>query len=303
MDTRSRIVRVLREPLVLFLLVGVLLFAGYRALNPATAARDEPGRIVLTEDDLRQITVAWLAQGRPPPAPDQVRNLADSKVREEVLYREALALGLDRDDTIVKRRLVQKMEFLAEDVSALRDPTPGELKAWFDANARKFALPPRVTFRHVYFSPDVRGTRARDDGVRTLTTLHSKTQDSASAARAGDPFMFQKYYGDRTPEQVAKIFGNDFANVLFDVEPGAWKGPFESGLGWHVVFVASRDDAHVPPFDDVEDDVRSEWMAEQRAAAKRRMYEAMKARYEIVLPPSLSTVSTEKVASKGATKP
>ncbi len=299
----SRADAVFREPLVYFLVAGLVLFALYRALNPVTMERDAPTRVSLTEDDLRQITVAWLAQGRSTPTLEQVRSLAETKVREEVLYREALALGLDKDDTIVKRRLVQKMEFLAEDLSALRDPAPGELKAWFDANASKFALPPRVTFRHVYFSPDARGTRARDDSIRALAALDGKAPDGVAAERVGDPFMFQAYYADRTPEQVAKIFGNEFANTLFDVKLGAWQGPFASGLGWHVVFVTSRDAPRLPPIEEVETDVRAEWMAEQRAAAKRRMYETMRTRYEVVLPPSLAAVSTNRRPSAETAKP
>ena len=121
--------RLVREPLVHFLCAGALLFGGYALLHPELVARDASHRIELTRDDLRQIAVAWLAQGRPAPIPEEMRSLVESKVREEILYREALALGLDQGDTIVKRRLAQKMEFLFEDLSALREPTRAELEA------------------------------------------------------------------------------------------------------------------------------------------------------------------------------
>ena len=166
-----RLRRWLGEPLVQFLLIGTVLFLGYRALYPSPEAGTPSTRIELTEDDLRQMSVAWLAQGRPAPTPEQMRSLVEMRVREEILYREALALGLDKGDTIVKRRLAQKMEFLFEDVSALREPTKEELRAWFEEHSGRFALPPRASFRHLYFSPDRRGARAREDAVRALDNL------------------------------------------------------------------------------------------------------------------------------------
>ena len=127
--------RWLREPLLHFLLAGVLIFAIYELLNPAANRIDRANQIVLTKDDLRQLAVHWLAQGRPPPTIDQMRALVEQRVSEEILFREALALGLDKEDEIIKRRLAQKMGFLAEDVAALQDPGDAELKAWFAQNA------------------------------------------------------------------------------------------------------------------------------------------------------------------------
>ena len=124
----SLLKRWLREPLLHFLLAGLALFAMYQALNPAAVEQGNRSRIELTNDDLRQLAVGWMAQWRRPPTPEEMRRLVDSKVREEILYREALALGLDQDDTIVKRRMAQKMEFLAEDLAALREPNREELR-------------------------------------------------------------------------------------------------------------------------------------------------------------------------------
>jgi parvulin-like peptidyl-prolyl isomerase len=230
------------------------------------------------------MSVQWLAQGRPPPTAEQWRSLIETKVREEVLFREALALGLDKDDTIVKRRMAQKMDFLGEDLSRLVEPKPDELRAWFEKNTTQFALPPRVSFRHVYFSPDRRGQNARADASRALVQIAGKAQDSPAVAASGDPFMFQDYYGDRSSDQVAAQFGPKFAQVLFDQKPGAWQGPIESGYGWHLVFIDSITPERVPPFEEIEQDVKAQWIAEQREETKRRMYDSMRARYEVVLP-------------------
>jgi peptidyl-prolyl cis-trans isomerase C len=276
--------RWLAEPLVQFLLIGTVLFVGYQALHPGPQARASSTRIELTQDDLRQMSVAWLAQGRPAPTPEQMRSLVDMKVREEILYREALALGLDNEDTIVKRRLAQKMEFLFEDVSALREPTREELKAWFEKNSVRFTLQPRASFRHLCFSPDRRGARAREDAARALDKLRGKPATAQQGAALSDPFMFQDYYPDRSFEEMAKLFGPRFAQALIQQQTGSWQGPIESGYGWHLVWVESLTPSRVPAFEEVEADVKTEWIADQRAETRRRAYEAMRARYEIVLP-------------------
>jgi len=280
--------RLLGEPLAQFLLLGLLLFAGYHQLRDDGAVRAQPGRIEVTADDLRQIVLAWMAQGRAAPSSDEMKSLVEAKVREEILYREALTLGLDKDDAIVRRRLAQKMEFLFEDVAALRDPTAGELERWFADHSKRFTLPARVTFRVLYFSPDRRGARARDDAEQVRRIAGGKSVDWTEGAALADPFMFQDYYGDRTRDDVAKAFGPGFAEALFSVTPGAWTGPIESGYGWHLVWVDSIMPARVPPFDEVEKDVRGAWIEEQRAQVREKALEAMKSHYDITLPADLS---------------
>ena len=258
------------------------MFLGFRLLHPDAGAAS--GRIELTEDDLRQMSVAWLAQGRAPLTPEQMKGLIDARIREEVLYREALALGLEKGDAIVKRRLAQKMEFLAADVASLREPAAGELRAWFEKNSARFALSPRVSFRHVYFSLDRGSDRARDAAARTLPQLGDRLGDWPGAAALGDPFMFQDYYGDRAFEQLANVFGSGFARMVLQLKPGAWQGPIESGYGWHLIWIDSLTPGRIPAFDEIEADVKAEWTAEQRAEAKRKAFEAMLERYEVVLP-------------------
>ncbi len=279
--------RLVREPLLHFLVAGAVLFAGYRLLHPPAPSGDTERRIVVTEDDLRQMSLMWLAQGRPPPSPEQMQSLVQSWVREEILYREALALGLDQGDTIVKRRMVQKMEFLAADLSDLRDPTRAELEAWFAAHAERFAEPPRATFRQLYFSPDRRGEATRAPADPALAKLAGEPADAAEAASRGDPFLLQDYYPERAPDQVAKEFGPAFADALFRLAPGSWQGPIESGFGWHVVFVDALIPRRVPAFAEVEAAVESAWVEEQRDTFERQAFEAMKARYEIVVPDDL----------------
>jgi peptidyl-prolyl cis-trans isomerase C len=229
-----------REPLVQFLLIGLVLFVGYSVLHPRSEATSASNRIVLTPDDLVQMSVAWLAQGRPPPTPEQMQNLIELKVREEVLFREAMALGLDKDDTIVKR--------------------------------------------HLYFSSDRHGERTREAAAKALEQITAQSGEAKDVAALGDPFMYQDYYGDRSFDDMAKLFGLNFARALVNIRPGSWQGPVESGYGWHLIFVDSSAPSRVPTFEEIEPDIKASWIADQRAQAKAKAYETMRARYQVVLP-------------------
>lgn len=272
----------LREPLAHFFLAGAVIFALYDLASPA-ARTTQPNQIVLTKDDLRQLAVFWLAQGRSAPTPEQMRALVEQKVREEILSREAVSLGLDRDDEMIKRRLAQKMDFMAADVATLQEPSEAELRDWFARNASPFARPPRASFRHLYFSFD-RGPGARDAAAAALAKVAGEPA-VAEVARLADPFMFRDYYGDRTPEQIAKEFGPDFAKALFQLEPGAWRGPVRSGYGWHLVFVDATEPGRMPAFEEIEPDIRSAWLEQKQREIKQTAFEAMRARYTVVVPP------------------
>jgi hypothetical protein len=276
--------RWLSEPLLQFLLAGALLFGAYRILNPEPDTGTDPQHIEITKDDLRQLAIAWLAQGRQMPTADQMRALVDQKIAEEILAREAIALGLDRNDQIIKRRLAQKMDFLAADLAAFREPTSAELETWFRQNSERFALPPRASFRHLYFSFDKRGKGARDAAALAIGQIAAKATGSADPGVEADRFMFQDFYGDRMPEQVAKEFGPQFAKSLFELTPGSWQGPIESGYGWHLVWVDSFVPGRVPAFAEVKSDVKSEWVDEQYRQIKRRAFEEMRGRYTITVP-------------------
>ena len=210
--------------------------------------------------------------------------MVEDKVREEVLYREALAMGLDKDDTIVKRRMAQKMQFLAEDVAAAHEPSTAELKAWFEKNSNQFALPSRYSFRHLYFSPDKRGKNAQQDAAKALTKISGQPEDSAVAASLADQFMFQDYYGDQATEAIAKEFGPQFAVAIEKLKPGSWQGPIESGYGWHLVFVGTVIPGRIPAFEEMEPDVKTAWLGEQKRQAWQKAYQEMRAKYAVLLP-------------------
>jgi parvulin-like peptidyl-prolyl isomerase len=276
--------RWLREPLLHFLLIGAALFAVYSWVNRGRIGIESSKQIVLSLDDLRQMDLYFVSQWHRQPTAEEFNAMVEDKVREEVLYREGLAMGLDKDDTIVKRRLAQKMQFLAEDVAAAHEPSTEELKSWFEKNTKKFALPSRYSFRHLYFSPDKRGKNAEEDAAKALAKITGQPEDSKVAASLGDQFMFQDYYGDRAPEAIAKEFGPQFAVALARLKPGSWQGPVESGYGWHLVFVDTVIPGRIPAFEEMEPDIKSAWLAEQKQQAWQQAYKEMRAKYSVLLP-------------------
>jgi len=256
----------------------------YGTMNGGRWGVGSSKQIALTLDDLRQMDMYFVSQWHRQPTPQEFQAMVEDKVREEVLYREGLAMGLDKDDTIVKRRMAQKMQFLAEDVAAAHEPSTAELQAWFPKNSSKFALPSRYSFRHLYFSPDKRGKSAQEDAAKALTKIAGQPEDSKAAAALADRFMFQDYYGDRTPEQLAKEFGPQFAVAVEKLKPGSWQGPIESGYGWHLVFVDSVIPGRIPALEEVEPDVKTAWLGEQKTQAWQKAYQAMRAKYTVLLP-------------------
>ena len=276
--------RWLREPLVQFLIIGVALFLINGALNQGTNQSGTSYEIALTIDDLRQLQSTFAAQWQRAPSPEEMRGLVESRVRQDVLYREALMLGLDKDDIIIKRRLAQKMQFLAEDVAGAHEPTTAELKVWYGKNSDRFALPSRFSLRHLYFSPDSRGQRAHDDAMNALAKIGGEAEGSKTAAALADRFMFQDYYADRTTEKLEKEFGTQFASAIPKLRPRSWQGPVESGYGWHLVFVDSVVPGRIPVFEEVEPDVKTAWLADQKQHGWQKAYEQMRAKYTAHLP-------------------
>jgi hypothetical protein len=280
----STVKRWLREPLLHFLLIGLLLFGLYAYINRGRIGIESPRQIVLSLDELATMEAYFESQWHRRPTPQEFQAMVEDKIKEEVLYREGLVMGLDKGDTIVKRRMAQKVQFLAEDVAAAHEPSTAELKAWFEKNTDKFALPSRYSFRHIYFSPDKRGTNAHDDAAKALARIAGQSEDSPQIGSVADRFMFQDYYGDSAPSAIAKEFGPQFAVALEKVKPGSWQGPIESGYGWHLVFVSSVIFGRIPAFEEIESEVKTAWLGEQKAVAREKAYKSLRSKYTVRLP-------------------
>jgi hypothetical protein len=271
----------LREPLLHFAVAGAVLFAGYQWLNRGEpdAGAVEPVRIGAGE-------VQWLAQTfasqrlRTPTA-EELRGLVGELANEELLAREATEMGLDKDDTIVRRRLAQKLLFIVDDTSRLAEPTEGDLRKYYEANAARFEVPAKVSFRQIYFNPQHRKDASGDASV-ALVSLRQSSGGSL-ADTVGDRILLDGEIRDADARGVTSMFGHDFAEAVFKLEPGVWSGPVKSGLGLHLVAVSKIDQAEQRPFENVRTEVKDEWLRERQEIASREYLARLREKYGVVI--------------------
>jgi peptidyl-prolyl cis-trans isomerase C len=272
--------KLLHEPLAHFLVLGALMFLVY-ALVADDSTGDGTNRIEVDTGTIQRLEDSWARQWQRQPTAQELTGLIENYIREEVLYREAIAMGLDQDDTIIRRRLAQKMEFLSADLAMQVEPTDGQLRTFLAENRERFLEPARISFRHVYFSLDKRGQSAKSDAEALRATLEAS--DIGDDTVYGDRFMLDSEFAMASEREIAGLFGQQFAADIFVLDTGAWTGPVASGLGLHLVYISERLSARLPEFDNIRDRVRNEYMTNQRAAVDQAVYQSLKARYEIII--------------------
>jgi len=290
--------RLLREPLLHFLLLGAGLFFAYRLLQ-RNGGGQEPGQIVVTRGQIEQLAAGFAKTWRRPPSPEDLAGLVRERVREEVYCREAMALGLDRDDTVIRRRLRQKMEFVTDDIAALAEPTEADLDEYLRTHPDSFRVEPRLSFKHVYLDPQKHGETLAEDSAQLLTRLNQPGGEADPSAR-GDSLLLGSQFADLPASEVAKLFGEPFALELGRLQPGRWQGPVASGYGMHLVFLGERTEGRLPALAEVRDAVRREWDEAQRIAANEAFYQELLKRYSVTIESPQSEAEPGKLAASGA---
>ncbi|HZR81106.1 MAG TPA: peptidylprolyl isomerase [Candidatus Binatia bacterium] len=270
----SRLRRVLREPLLHFALLGGLVFAAQAWLGPVASSR----RIVVDESMRRALRQEHVRRTGSAPTADDERALVERYVDDEVLVREALRLGLDRGDVIVRRRLVQKMEFLAEEAEPIPEPTDEELARFLERHAERYGIPARVALTHVFVSGDRHGDRAE----AIARELRAQIEAGANPADLGDPFPRGRDFGALGERDVAGVFGDAFAARVMQLPVDAWSDPIRSTYGWHLVRPTARTEARPARVADVRTAARLDWLEEKRAERRRAALDALRERYEVV---------------------
>ena len=286
--------RALREPLLHFLLLGAGLFITYRLV--ARPAVDMSGTIVVTRGQIASMVLGFSRTWQRPPTRDELDGLIRDRVREEVYCREALAIGLDRDDTIIRRRLRQKLEFVTDDIAALADPTDAELSSYLLAHPDSFRTGRTVTFRQVYLNPDKHGENLASDASQLLAYLNRVGSD-AHATALGDSFLLEHQFAAAPEVEVAKQFGESFAAKLGALARGYWQGPVESGYGVYLVFVSERTEGRLPALAEVRNAVRREWENARRLEANEKFYQERLRRYTVTIEQAEPTAEQRELAA------
>jgi hypothetical protein len=272
----------LREPLLHFLLIGAAIYLLYGAFGEI-APEETDKTIVVSAAEVEWMQTSWQKRWNRPPTPEELDGLIQQYIRETVLYREALTMGLNKHDQVIRRRLAQKLEFLAKDLVALTPPTHEELVAYFDAHQDRYQEPALYTFTQVFFDPDKRGDTTLDDAEEVKATLIARGDAIENAGALGDDFMLQSYYPEKDPLEIQKLFGSGFAESLMNLAPGQWHGPVLSGYGTHLVYVSNIREPSPPVFAQVREQVVQEWTSERSEELNEQFYANLRDSYTIVI--------------------
>jgi PPIC-type PPIASE domain len=277
----------LREPLLQFLVLGAALFGFFHLVDRKKA--EAPEKIVISSARIDNLADGFARTWRRPPSKEELQGLVDDYIRDEVFYREGRAAGLDRDDVIIRRRVRQKMEFFAEDLS-VQEPSEAQLTAYLESNSERFRTEDRFTFHQIFLSATRRAGTIDEDSKRLAEVL-AHADAAVDATALGDAFLLGEEFQAVSQSEVAGIFGDGFAKRVSAMEQGRWQGPVPSSFGEHFVYIGERTPGSLPPLDAVREAVRREWSNARRLEAEQKLYASLRNRYEIVVesPPAKSS--------------
>jgi hypothetical protein len=258
----------LKEPLLHFSVAGVLLFAAYDWINRGET-ENSPYALHLTVAEVDWLRETWTSQWQRAPTDDELRGLVSDYLKESLLAREAMAMGLDENDIIVRRRLAQKMAFLVEGTALLAEPSEQQLRDLYDTHQALFQSPGRVTFSQLFFSDEQIAQRALEELV--------KNPD----ADVGDPSLLPRTFLAEHRQAVAGLLGEEMAEEIFSMATGSWQGPLASGYGFHLVRIEERVDSATLPFDQAEPRVAEEWHRRTQSRVAQEFYASLLEKYRL----------------------
>ena len=264
---------VMREPLLHFLLAGAGLFLLFNVVSEPEMTGDE--QIIVSSGQIEHLVTLFVKTRVRPPSEAELRGLIDNFILEEVLYREATAIGLDKDDTIIRRRLKQKMEFLVDDFSAA-EPTDEELQQFLDADPDRFQTDARISFEHVYLIDS--SLEAANTVLVALQKNEPVKTDNALASG-----LLPGHFEDASASSITSQFGASFKDNLFALEPGHWTGPVESPFGLHLIRIDQIVEARVPALAEIRSVVQRDWLADRRNKARQALFDELRAKYTITI--------------------
>jgi hypothetical protein len=256
-----------------------MLFALYGLAGKRSA--EAPEKIVVSASRVANLGDGFARTWRRPPNEQELQGLVEDYIRDEVFYREGRAAGLDRDDVIIRRRVRQKMEFLADDMS-VPEPSDEQLAAYLASNAERFRAEDQLTFHQVFLSA-ARRANTIDSDSKQIASILASADGAVDATVLGDPFLLGEEFRSVSPSKVTSIFGESFAKQISVVQKGQWQGPISSGFGLHFVFISERVSGNLPPLDDVRPAVRREWANARRMEVEQKLYASLRKRYQIMV--------------------
>ena len=274
--------KLLREPLVHFMFIGAVIYLLY-GVFAEPVPEDTDKTIVVSAGEIEWMKTSWQKRWNRPPTAAEFNGLIQQYIKETVLYREALTMGLNKHDMVIRRRLAQKLEFLAKDLVTLIPPTDEELQTYFDEHQERYQQPVLYTFTQVFIDPDKRGDTTLGDAEAIKTTLVTQGDAIDDAGALGDDFMLQNYYPEKDRVEIQKLFGSGFTESLVKLSPGQWHGPVLSGYGVHLVYVSSTQEPPAPVFAEVRERVVQDWTTDKSEELNEKFYASLREQYTVVI--------------------
>lgn len=274
--------KILREPLVQFFFLGGLIYFAYALLSPETE-EDTSRSIVVNKSKVEWMQGSWEKRWNRLPTQEELDGVIEQYVKETILYNEAIKMGLDKDDGVIRRRLAQKVEFLAKDLVVYNPPSEEDLKKYYDGHQDKYTPDATYTFMQIYFNPDKRENTTLDDANKAKEILNKERSNTQDLTRFGDNFMVDSYFEANSELQIRKNFGTGFTQSLLKLEPGKWHGTILSGYGVHLVYLKEIVTPPATPFSQIKDVVTQDWTSERRKNLNEEFYAALKETYDIVV--------------------
>ena len=274
--------KLLREPLLHFMVIGAAIYLLYGVFAETLPEADDK-TIVVSAGEIEWMQTAWQKRWNRPPTAAEFDGLIQQYIKETVLYREALTMGLNQHDQVIRRRLAQKLEFLAKDLVALTPPTEEELQSYFESHLDRYQEPTRYTFTQVFIDPDKRGDATLNDAEVIKATLIAQGDAIDDAGALGDDFMLQNYYPEKEQTEIQKHFGSGFAESLIELSIGQWHGPVLSGYGVHLVYVSNIIEPPAPVFAEVRERVVQDWTMDRSEELNEQFYANLRDRYTVVI--------------------
>ena len=287
--------KLIMDPLLHFLLIGALLFLVFEFIRSPEGIQENS--IVITRGDIDALQANFTRTWQRPPTEEEISGLIDDMVRDEIAYREAIAMGLDQGDSIIRRRLRMKMELLVEDVAGLSPPTEQVLEAYLEKHRESFRQQPQISFKQVYLNVDKRGAGVEEEVQKMLAklTLAGKDADPESYS---DPNMLPKEVPLYYITDIGRLFGVDFSRQILEVKTGEWTGPVWSSYGMHLVYVRERIEGRDPELHEVRKEVEREWSAMRRREFKEQTYNKLRERYTVTIEEPVSSLNGNKISTK-----
>lgn len=267
-----------REPLIHFLFIGLVFFLLFELFNDPVG--QQSNRVVVTNGQIEYLKASYARSRQRPPTDQELQGLIKRYIREEIFYREALALRLDKNDTVIRRRLNQKLELMSDDLVGIIVPSDEDLQQFMEIHPERFRIEAQIAFRHVYLNVYQRGNSVMDEAERLLAVL-SEDENKSDPDTLGDSLMLPKSFNLSPVSEIAKTFGKPFSLELINSKPGQWAGPVQSGYGLHLILVTEYIESRLPLLDEIRETVEWEWSAFHRKELKENIYKEVREKYTV----------------------